>query len=94
MKRKTDKRQALLRQRLEELTALIKRLCPKAEVTLLPNFRYEDEDAVLKVFVPPEKYDEVEAAVTRRETEILWEDGLFIVTLVYEKKPVEPTTAT
>lgn len=63
-------------------------------MTLLPNFRYEDEDAVLKVVVPAEKYDEVEEAVTRKETEILWNDGLFIVTQLYEKTPVKPTTVT
>ncbi len=93
MKRKTARQRALLQQRLEELTALIKSLCPEAEVTLLPDFRYEDEDAVIKVIVPSEKYDEVEAAVTSRETEILWDDGLFIVTQFYEKQIVEPTPA-
>ncbi len=86
------KKKSLLTQRINELVSLVKNLCPEAEVTVLTGLRYEDEDAVIKVVLPPEKYDEVEEVVTRRETEILWEDGLFILTQFYEKKPSEPVT--
>ncbi len=79
------RRKELLQQRIDELVVLIKRLCPEAEVRVVPDLRYEDEDAVIRVTLPPEKYDKVEAAVTRRETEILWEDGLFILTQFYRK---------
>ncbi|MFA0742547.1 MAG: hypothetical protein DFNUSKGM_002672 [Candidatus Fervidibacter sacchari] len=94
MKRGSRRKKALLRKRIDELVALIRELCPEAEVSVLTDFRYEDEDAVIKVVLPPEKYDEVEVAVTRKETEILWEDGLFILTQFYEKKPAEPTAVT
>ncbi len=94
MKQRSRYRKALLKKRIDELVSLIRKLCPEAEVTVLTDFRYEDEDAVIKVFLPPEKYDEVEAAVTRKETEILWNDGLFILTQFYEKKPAEPTAVT
>lgn len=93
MKRASTRKRTLLEKRVGELVALIKQLCPEAEVTVLTDFRYEDEDAVIKVVLPPDKYDEVEAAVTRKETEILWNDGLFILTQFYEKKPVKPTPA-
>jgi hypothetical protein len=94
MKHGSRYRKALLKKRIDELVALIRELCPEAEVTVLTDFRYEDEDAVIKVVLPPEKYDEVEAAVTRKETEILWSDGLFILTQFYEKKPAEPIAVT
>ncbi|MCS7264145.1 MAG: hypothetical protein NZ805_04865 [Armatimonadetes bacterium] len=94
MKRTKERKRVLLKQRINELVALIKELCPEAEVTVLTDFRYEDEDAVIKVTLPPERYEEVEAAVTRKETEILWNDGLFILTQFYEKKLTEPLAAT
>jgi len=94
MRRRNVRKKSLLKQRISELVSLIKGLCPEAEVVVLPDFRYEGEDAVIKVSLPPEKYDEVEAAVTRKETEILWEDGLFILTQFYEKKSTEPTKVT
>jgi len=94
MKRRSHRKKALLKKRIDELVAFVKELCPEAEVTVLTDFRYEDEDAVIRVILPPERYDEVEAAVTRKETEILWNDGLFILTQFYEKKPAEPTAVT
>lgn len=89
--RKTNTRQwkNMLERRINELVSLTKDVCPEAEVTLLHPF--EDEDAIIEVFVPSEKYDGVEATLTRRETEILLDDGFFIVTLIHEKKPVPVT---
>jgi hypothetical protein len=87
------KQRSLLERRIGELVTLAKDLCPEAEVVIRPPFE-ADEDAVIEVRVPPEKYELVDEALLKRETQILYEDGLFIVTLVYEKKPVEPEPAT
>jgi len=92
-KAKTKKHRSLLERRITELVSLAKELCPEAEVTVRPPFE-ADEDAVIEVRVPPEKYELVDEALLKRETQILYEDGLFIVTLVYEKKPTEPTKVT
>ncbi|MCS7187919.1 MAG: hypothetical protein RMK89_13335 [Armatimonadota bacterium] len=87
------KRRSLLEKRITELVMLAKELCPESEVIVRPPFE-ADEDAVIEVRVPPEKYELVDEALLRRETQILYEDGFFIVTLVYEKKPPEPLAAT
>ncbi|MFA0750187.1 MAG: hypothetical protein SLRJCFUN_000590 [Candidatus Fervidibacter sp.] len=92
-KARTKKHRSLLERRISELVTLAKDLCPEAEVIIRPPFE-ADEDAVIEVRVPPEKYELVDEALLRRETQILYEDGLFIVTLVYEKKPVAPGPAT
>lgn len=88
---KNKERRSLLERRISELVMLAKELCPDAEVTVRPPFE-SDEDAVIEVRVPPEKYELVDETLLKRETQILYEDGLFIVTLVYEKKPSEPVT--
>lgn len=74
----------MLERRISELVSLTKDLSPEVEVTVLHPF--EDEDAVIEIFAPPEKYDELAEVVGQRSTEILWDDGFFIVMLVHEKK--------
>ncbi len=90
---KLRKHRSLLERRITELVMLAKELCPEAEVIVRPPFE-ADEDAVIEVRVPPEKYELVDEALLKRETQILYEDGLFIVTLVYEKKPSQPQPTT
>ncbi|MFA0732751.1 MAG: hypothetical protein LKKZDAJK_000099 [Candidatus Fervidibacter sp.] len=83
-KARTKKHRSLLERRISELVTLAKDLCPEAEVVIRPPFE-ADEDAVIEVRVPPEKYELVDEALLRRETQL---------TLVYEKKPVAPEPAT
>ena len=80
--RKTPSRQELLETRLSELATLIKSLSPQARVEMSRE-RYEDEDAHVYVYLPPdteaEEVERLEGALGERCNEILVDTGLFIV---------------
>lgn len=56
-KRKTPDRQELLDTKLSELTVLLKDMSPQARIEI-SLARYEDEDAHVRVYLPPDTEDE------------------------------------
>ncbi len=76
----------MLARRLSELIDLARQIDPDAEVQVLEPF--EEEDAVIALWVAPEKSEEVYEAMLHRSTQIWWEDGFDIIVWVHEKKPV------
>ena len=81
-KGKSSPHQALLEAKLSELTTLIKELSPDARVKIAAA-RYEDEDAALDVYVPPDfqaaAISDLERSLGERCNDILLETGLFII---------------
>jgi hypothetical protein len=84
-KQTTTSQQQLLEQTLSNLTAMIKDLSPQAEVEITFE-QYEDEDAHVYVYPPPdmaaEEVDRLEVAVGERCNETLLDTGLFIISAV------------
>lgn len=78
--------ETLLDLKLRELALLIKDLHSEARVEISFE-RYEDENAHLRIHLPPEiseaEVQQVELAIGQRCTEILLETGLFVVGAVY-----------
>jgi len=70
---------------ITELQSLAQDLCPGAEVRI-STFSLEGEDARMKVIVPPDKYEEVDEALTHRAYEILLDEGYQIVVGVYDRE--------
>ena len=81
-KGKSSNHQALLEAKLSELTALIKELSPDARVEIAAEC-YEDEDAGLDVYVPPDfqaaAISDLERSLGERCNDILLDTGLFII---------------
>lgn len=81
-KRKHLSRSELLDITLSELAGLVKDLSPEARVEI-SLARYEDEDAHISIFLPPETEAEevkrIELALGERCNDILVDTGLFII---------------
>lgn len=86
-RRKTLDRQELLDTQLSELTGLVKDMAPQARIEI-SLARYEDEDAHVRIHLPPNTKDEevrcLESALGTRCNDILLETGLFIIGAVYD----------
>jgi hypothetical protein len=86
-KRKTPDRQELLDTKLSDLTVLIKDMSPRARIEI-SLARYEDEDAHVRVYLPPDTGDKeverLELALGEHCNDILLETGLFILGAVYD----------
>jgi len=76
---------SMLNRRISELIEAAREIAPETEVLIHEPF--EEEDAVVEFIVPSEKFDEVDEVVTRKSTQIWWDDGFDIVVWVHEKKP-------
>ncbi len=70
-------RRKLLRQRLEELAKVVKRICPEAEISFDFN-RVEEIDAWLQVIVPDGKEEEVHNVLRPLSEAIHERDNLWI----------------
>ncbi|MBI3798872.1 MAG: hypothetical protein HY268_18145 [Deltaproteobacteria bacterium] len=87
-KRNSRNRPELLDAKLSELAGLIKDLSTRACVEI--SFaHYEDEDAHIRVYLPPDTEEEeirrVELALGTRCNDILLDTGLFILGAVYDR---------
>jgi hypothetical protein len=86
-RRKPHNRQELLDVKLSELAALIKEVSAHARVEI-SLARYEDEDAHVHVYLPPDAEEEevrrIDLALGARCNDILVDTGLFILGAVYE----------
>ena len=82
-----DTKEALLDQKLRDLTLLVKELRSDARIEISFE-RYEDEDAHVRIYPPPDlSPDEIqqpELTFGQRCTDILLETGFFIVGAVYD----------
>ena len=83
----SKKTETVLDQKLRELTVLAQELMPNARVEMSFE-RYEDEDAHLRIYPPPDfspdEVHKIELTLGECCTEILVETGLFIVGAVYD----------
>lgn len=81
-KKNSSREPDLLDTHLSELAAFIKDLAPESRVEISLS-HYEDEDAHIAIFLPPETEEEevlrIELALGERCNDILVDTGLFII---------------